>query len=164
MRSSILGIYHPGGVFHPSATNNGKFGNLTDHTGEEPRSLSLPKGPHRLGQLRLCGGPVLDFNIHGFPAFAWNDGTGAVCPPAPWSPLPRAIVTFAYAEVQSFFCLCLFFIPCLCLCLFRVIPCSSVANASAFVFFPWLIFCCLLLTFSTFQLIINAKMYFFLST
>ncbi len=21
------------------------------------------------------------FNIHGFPAFAWNDGTGEVCPP-----------------------------------------------------------------------------------
>ena len=25
-----------------------------------------------------------------------------------------------------------FFIPCLCFCLFRVIPCSSVANASAY--------------------------------
>ena len=45
MRSSILGIYHPGGVFHPSATNIGQFGKLTDHTGEESRSLSLPKGP-----------------------------------------------------------------------------------------------------------------------
>jgi len=54
---------------------------------KEPWSLSLPKGPHRLGQLRLCGGPVLAFNIHGFPAFAWNDGTGEVCP-------PRALVTF----------------------------------------------------------------------
>ena len=32
MRSSILGIYHPGGVFHPSATNIGQFGKLTDHT------------------------------------------------------------------------------------------------------------------------------------
>ena len=32
MRSSILGIYHPGGVFHPSATNIGQFGKLTDRT------------------------------------------------------------------------------------------------------------------------------------
>jgi len=40
MRSSSLGIYHPGGVFHPSATNIGQFdgfgwltaGKLTDRT------------------------------------------------------------------------------------------------------------------------------------
>ena len=32
MRSSILGIYHPGGVFHSSATNNGQFDKFTDRT------------------------------------------------------------------------------------------------------------------------------------
>ena len=32
MRSSIHGIYHPGGVFRPSAINNGQFGKLTDRT------------------------------------------------------------------------------------------------------------------------------------
>jgi len=36
MRSSILGIYHPGGVFHPSAINNGQFGKLTDRTEGTP--------------------------------------------------------------------------------------------------------------------------------
>jgi hypothetical protein len=36
MRSSILGIYHPGGVFHPSATNIGQFGKLTDRTEGAP--------------------------------------------------------------------------------------------------------------------------------
>jgi hypothetical protein len=41
MRSSILSIYHPGGVFHPSATNNGQFGKLTDHTEGGARSLNL---------------------------------------------------------------------------------------------------------------------------
>jgi len=45
MRSSILGIYHPGGGFHPSAINNGQFDKLTDRTAGELRSLSLPKGP-----------------------------------------------------------------------------------------------------------------------
>ena len=63
MRSSIFGFYHPGGVFHPRATNNGQFdgfgwltaGKLTDRIERTPRSLSLSKGPHRLGQLRLCG-------------------------------------------------------------------------------------------------------------
>jgi hypothetical protein len=32
MRSSIFGIYHSGGVFHPSATYIGQFGKLTDRT------------------------------------------------------------------------------------------------------------------------------------
>jgi hypothetical protein len=44
MRSSILGFYHPGGVFHPRATNNGQFdgfgwltaGKLTDRTEGAP--------------------------------------------------------------------------------------------------------------------------------
>jgi len=43
-----LGIYHPGGVFHPNAINNGQFDKLTDRTAGELRSLSLSKGlaPH----------------------------------------------------------------------------------------------------------------------
>ena len=41
MRSSIFGIYHSGGVFHPSATYIGQFGKLTDRIEREPRSLSL---------------------------------------------------------------------------------------------------------------------------
>ena len=36
MRSSVLGIYHPGGVFHPSATNNGQFDKLTDRSKGTP--------------------------------------------------------------------------------------------------------------------------------
>ena len=36
MRSSVLGIYHPGGVFHPSTINNGPFGKLTDRTEGTP--------------------------------------------------------------------------------------------------------------------------------
>ena len=36
MRSSILGFYHPGSVFHPSATNIGQFGRLTDRTEGAP--------------------------------------------------------------------------------------------------------------------------------
>jgi len=32
MRSSILGIYHLGGVFHPIATNIGQFDKLTDRS------------------------------------------------------------------------------------------------------------------------------------
>ena len=36
MRSSILGIYHPGGVFHPSATNTGQFGRITDRSKGTP--------------------------------------------------------------------------------------------------------------------------------
>ncbi len=36
MRSSILGIYPPGGVFHPSAINIGQFGKLTDRTEGTP--------------------------------------------------------------------------------------------------------------------------------
>jgi hypothetical protein len=46
MRSSILGIYHSGGVFHPSATNIGQFGRLTDRTETlvpEPAEGALPK-------------------------------------------------------------------------------------------------------------------------
>ena len=39
MRSFILGIYPP------VSELNGQFGKLTDHTGEEPRSLSLPERP-----------------------------------------------------------------------------------------------------------------------
>ena len=44
MRSSILGIYHPGGVFHPSATNTGQFGKLTDRTEGAPVP-ELVEGP-----------------------------------------------------------------------------------------------------------------------
>ncbi len=44
MRSSIHGIYHPGGVFRPSAINIGQFGKLTDRT-ERTQPLSLSKGP-----------------------------------------------------------------------------------------------------------------------
>ena len=36
MRSSIHGIYHPGGVFRPSAINIGQFGKLTDRTEGTP--------------------------------------------------------------------------------------------------------------------------------
>ena len=47
MRSSILGFYHPGGVFHPSATYIGQFGKLTDPTEgapvPEPVEGALPK-------------------------------------------------------------------------------------------------------------------------
>ena len=47
MRSSILGFYHPGSVFHPSATNIGQFGKLTDRTEgtpvPEPAEGALPK-------------------------------------------------------------------------------------------------------------------------
>jgi hypothetical protein len=43
MRSSILGIYHPGGVFHPNATNIGQFGKLTDRT--ENLVPELVEGP-----------------------------------------------------------------------------------------------------------------------
>jgi len=44
MRSSILGIYHPGGVFHPSATNTGQFDRLTDRTEGAPVP-ELVEGP-----------------------------------------------------------------------------------------------------------------------
>jgi len=47
MRSSILGFYHPSGVFHPSATYIGQFGKLTDPTEgtpvPEPVEGALPK-------------------------------------------------------------------------------------------------------------------------
>ena len=36
MRSSILGFYHPGGVFRPSATNNDQFDKLTDRSEGTP--------------------------------------------------------------------------------------------------------------------------------
>jgi hypothetical protein len=43
MRSSILGFYHPGGVFRPSATNNGQFDKLTDRT-EGAQAPELAEG------------------------------------------------------------------------------------------------------------------------
>ncbi len=56
MRSSSLGIYHPGGVFHPSATYIGQFDKLTDRTegtlvpelaeGASPNSLFIPSFTH----------------------------------------------------------------------------------------------------------------------
>ena len=89
MRSSILGIYHPGGVFHPSATNNGQFGKLTDRTETlvpEPAEGALPK------QYIYTVA-----NASGSERYVFH----------PW----------------LIFRFCLFFLPCLCLCIFRVIPC-----------------------------------------
>ena len=79
MRSSSLGIYHPGGVFHPSATNIGQFGKLTDRTAGESLSLSLPKGPAPSSPQRMRGS-ILSFNILGFPAFTKNDGRWFLSP------------------------------------------------------------------------------------
>ena len=86
MRSSILGIYHPGGVFHPSATYIGQFdgfgwltaGKLTDHTEGTP----VPE---------LAEG-----------AFSKS-----------------YIYTVAHVSGSE----CIVFFTCLCLCLFREIPC-----------------------------------------
>ena len=44
MGSSILGIYHPGGVFRPSATNIGQFDKLTDRSKGTPVP-ELAEGP-----------------------------------------------------------------------------------------------------------------------
>ena len=44
MRSSIFGIYHSGGVFHPSATYIGQFGKPTDRTEGTPVP-ELAEGP-----------------------------------------------------------------------------------------------------------------------
>ncbi|RLS25061.1 MAG: hypothetical protein DWH70_05955 [Planctomycetota bacterium] len=44
LSSSILGIYHPGGVFRPSATNIGQFDKLTDRSKGTPVP-ELAEGP-----------------------------------------------------------------------------------------------------------------------
>ncbi len=57
MRSSILGIYHPGGVFHPRATNNGQFDKLTDRTEGTPVP-ELVEGPYLLSALKSQRGEI----------------------------------------------------------------------------------------------------------
>ena len=57
MRSSILGIYHPGGVFHPSATNTGQFGKLTDLSKGIPVP-ELVEGPYLLSALKSQRGEI----------------------------------------------------------------------------------------------------------
>jgi len=86
MRSSILGIYHPGGVFHPSATNTGQFGRITDRSKGTPayelngqfgkltdRTEGTPVPELAEGGASVCGVPSLAFNIHRFHAFTEND-------------------------------------------------------------------------------------------
>ena len=57
MRRSILGIYHPGGDFHPSATNIGQFGKLTDRIERTPVP-ELVEGGYLLSALKSQRGEI----------------------------------------------------------------------------------------------------------
>ena len=114
MRSSILGIYPPGIVFRPSATNNGQFGKLTDHT-EGTQAPEL-KGQFDKLTDRTEGTPV--------PELAEGD-------------LPKQyIYTVAHASGSECgvlfpwlffcFCFCLFFFPWLMLLLLLILLLPSV--------------------------------------
>jgi hypothetical protein len=147
LSSSIFGFYHPGGVFHPRATNNGQFdgfgwltaGKLTDRSEGTPVP-ELVEGPSPPWSTSLMRGPFLAFNIHGFPAFAWNDGTGAVCP-------PRALVTFTSRHRHLRVCGGpVFLLPLLILhsvSLLLSFPCFSVlirGKCFCLFFLPWIVF------------------------
>ena len=136
MRSSILGIYHPGGVFHPSAINIGQFGKLTDRTEGAPV-------PELKGQ---------------FDGFGWLTA-GKLTDRTEGSPVPEPvegaltkphIYTVAYAsgsERSVLFPWLFLLLPSVSLLL--SFPCFSVlirGKCFCLFFLPWLRFCyfCLL--------------------